>query len=123
MEDTQALSLPHVRISLAQSQDALHRAVLDLCNEALGWGLGMDEVQVCVHSPYRAEARRAPPRSPPTMHWPLPTQWAARGTALQRALCTSPAPADRATAPAAQARRSHPSAGVPSCPPLTPPPV
>lgn len=38
--------LPHVSISLAQDPEALHAATLALCNEALGWGLKQEDVEV-----------------------------------------------------------------------------
>lgn len=38
--------LPHVSISLAQEPEALHAATLALCNEALGWGLKQEDVEV-----------------------------------------------------------------------------
>ena len=43
---TKPLEIPHVSISLADGVDAAYQAVLDLCNEAFGWGLSSDEVQV-----------------------------------------------------------------------------
>lgn len=38
--------LPHINISLKQSEGDLHRAILALCNEAFGWGLSFDQVEV-----------------------------------------------------------------------------
>jgi hypothetical protein len=37
---------PRVTISLAEGERATHRAILDLCNLALGWGLSLEDVEV-----------------------------------------------------------------------------
>lgn len=38
--------LPHVNISLHQTEEQLHRAILAFCNEAFDWGLDYEDVEV-----------------------------------------------------------------------------
>jgi hypothetical protein len=65
-------ALPRVAISLAEGEEATHRAILELCNKALSWGLGFEDVEVrnwrrgggwgaCAAATWRAPRRRCAP--------------------------------------------------------------